>query len=96
MLTVPLQLLTSLMPDVSIDRVISIYRGYRDWWKELELRRPGIAALLRVTGVITGVFLAALLTHSLDVWILVAALVGATIGAAWTGLRRHPRRGPTD
>jgi uncharacterized membrane protein YfcA len=91
-----LRLLTSLSPTVSINGVISIYRGYRDWWTELERRQPGVAMLLRVVGVMVGVFLGALLTHSLDVWILAAALIGATIGAGWTGFRRRPGRGRTN
>jgi uncharacterized protein (DUF697 family) len=42
-----------------------------------------------------GIILGALLTHSLDVWVLVIALFGSTIAATWTSLRRRPGRGRT-
>jgi hypothetical protein len=80
----------------SIDRVMSLWRRYRDWWKALERQRPGVAALWRVAGVVTGFFLGALLTHSLDVWVLVIAVLVTTIAAGWTSLRRDPPRGHTD
>jgi hypothetical protein len=74
---------------------ISIYRGYRDWWKALELRQPGVAVLLRVAGFMVGLVLGGLLIHSLDVWLLVIALIGSTITATWTSFRRRPGRGRT-
>jgi uncharacterized membrane protein YfcA len=52
--------------------------------------------LLRVAGVMVGVFLGALLTDSLDVGVLVIALIATTIAATWTSFRRRPGRGHTD
>ena len=71
---------------------ISMYRAYRDRWKKLEVRQPGIALLLRAAAVMLGFLLAALLTDSLNVGILVGAAIGVTIAASATGYRRRTRR----
>ena len=89
-------LLTSLPSAVNIKRGISLYRGYRDWWKEFEVRQPGIALLLRAAAVMLGFLLAALLIDSLNVGILVGAVIGVTIAASATGYRRRTRRDRVD
>jgi hypothetical protein len=76
--------------------VISLYRGYRDWWKEFEVRQPAIALLLRAAAVMLGFLLGALLTDSLNVGILVGAVIGVTIAASGAGYRRRSRRGRAD
>lgn len=88
--------LKSVAPGVKIDGVISMYRSYRDWWRALEVRRPGVAALIRGAAVVLGVLLGAVLTHSLSDGVLVGAVIGVTIAASWSSHRRRKKVARTD
>jgi hypothetical protein len=80
-----------LSPAAMINGVLTGYRAYRDWWRALELRRPGGASLMQAAAMMLGVVVGLVLfapSLSSAASLLAGSVIGVTIGVSWQYHRR--------